>query len=138
MNKKNILFISIFLKVSVINSMQLPSEQEVMATKNPLTIVLYCLHVNYLKQPTIPTDPTFEARLANHSLLKQEKWLVKNGFLEELQNLYRAKSSLEDVRTAIEKKSEYQQFGVANMLVTQQILMANLLQAYKDCSLSKL
>lgn len=136
MNKKLILFIGIFLKVSVLNCMQLPSEQEVMATRNPLTIVLYALHQRYLHNPVIPTDVTFESRLENHILLK-EKWLKPNGFFEILQKAHQTGSSVDELKIAIEKNESYIKFAQWNMHVTQRLLMANILQAYKDCSFQK-
>lgn len=139
MNKKLALLSCFLLKTSVIHSMQsiqaneFPTEQQAMATRNPLTICLYFLHKNYTNMPVIPQDMTFEARLSNHILLK-DRWIVQKGFLEDLQKLHEAGSSLEDVRVAIEKNTVYNNFANFNMQVTQKILMSNLLQAYKDCS----
>lgn len=135
MNRKLILLASLFCVCPVINSMQLelPSEQEVLATKNPLTIVLYGLHKSYLKNPVIPTGATFGERLRNHTLLDSD-WLSEKGFLEVLQNQHQTGSSSEAVKKAIEDNYAYKKLIQQNMQVTQKIVMANLLQAYADCS----
>lgn len=133
MNKKIILLIGLFLNISIAHSMELPTMQEVLATNNPLTLALYALRAHYLENPVIPKDATFEERLCKHVLV-QDRWLESKGFVGDLQKLHQAKSSLEDVRMAIEKNWSYQNFANFNMQITQKLLMSNLLQAYKDCS----
>lgn len=143
MNKKNILLASLCLKVSCALAMELstfqkalPSLQEVAATNHLLTLDMYANAVQYLKSPSIPTDETFEKRLKKH-LLVQSLWLEEKGFLRDLQAVYQGEKSLQHARAAIEKNYAYQNFVRTNALTTQKILMANLLQAYKDCAQAK-
>lgn len=109
-----------------------PSKQEVLDSRRPLNVMLYASLCVYCKKPTIPQGPqfkTFADRLKNHVLLEYP-WIKEKGFLKVLSEANAQDISPEELIDIIQNNEVF----LHTPKLTQQLLIFNLLLAYKDCS----
>ena len=136
MKKMLFLLISLLTAQPTLKSVlpdNLPTEDEVLASRHVLTVALFASIVNYEHSPVVPEVSNLDKYLKKHPLLKSP-WIHQKGFAAIVKNACETNASEEQLASQISNHKIYPQL----LEITQRLLTFNLTRTYTDyCEATK-